>query len=82
MNKIFAEDFYDWHPTTLMASKSFYDGTVVRLYSEDNFKTSELSYLVSVSNNGDIDQSRFECLIDAINFYNERMVQYATARYC
>lgn len=78
-NKIFVEDFYDWHPTTLMASKSFYDvskdeRTVVRLYSEENFKTSELSYLVSVSNNGDIDQSRFECLIDAINFYNERIV--------
>lgn len=79
MDKLWVEDFYDWHPTVLMASKSFYDvskdeRTVVRLYSEDNFKTSELSYLVSVSNNGDIDQSRFECLIDAINFYNERIV--------
>ena len=79
MDKLWVEDFYDWHPTTLMASKSFYDvskdeRTVVRLYSKENFKTSELSYLVSVSNNGDIDQSRFECLIDAINSYNERMV--------
>lgn len=79
MDKLKVNDFYDWHPTTLMASESFHNvfkdkRTVVRLYSEENFKTSELSYLVSVSNNGDIDQSRFECLIDAINFYNERMV--------
>lgn len=79
MDKLLVEDFYDWHPSTLMASKSFYDvskdeRTIVRLYSENNFKTSELSYLVSVLNNGDIDQSRFECLIDAINFYNERIV--------
>ena len=78
MNKIFIEDFYDWHPSTLMASKSHYDertfkSTVVRLYSETDYKMNILNYSVSESLDGEIRYWKFSRLDDAIDFYNEQL---------
>lgn len=78
MNKIFIEDFYDWHPTTLMASKSRYNEytfkhTVVRLYSEADYKMNILNYSVSESLDGEIRYWKFIRLDDAVDFYNEQL---------
>lgn len=78
MNKIFIEDFYDWHPSTLMASKSHYnihtsERTIVRLYSEIDYETDTVSYSVSESINGGIQYWKFYRLDDAVYCYNKRL---------
>ena len=78
MNKIFVEDFYDWHPTTLMASKSHYnirtsERTIIRLYSEADYKTNTLNYSVSESTDGGICYWKFNRLNDAVDCYNEQL---------
>ena len=78
MNKIFVEDFYDWHPTTLMASKSHYnirtsERTIIRLYSEVDYTTNTLNYSVSESTDGGICYWKFNRLNDAVDCYNEQL---------
>ena len=78
MNKIFVEDFYDWHPTTLMASKSHYnirtsERTIIRLYSEADYTTNTLNYSVSESTDGGICYWKFNRLNDAVDCYNEQL---------
>ena len=78
MNKIFVEDFYDWHPTTLMASKSFRnmwkdETIVVRLCSETNYETGEITYKVYISHNENIDCKEFRYLVNAVAYYNEQL---------
>lgn len=72
MNKIFAEDFYDWHPTTLMAVDSV-DGTTITLYSQINYEKEELSYTVYDTSDEGVAYSNFDALDDAVNCYNERL---------
>ena len=77
-NKVFVEDFYDWHPSTLMASKSHYDihtseRTIVRLYSEADYTTNTLNYSVSESLDGEIRYWKFSRLDDAVDFYNDQL---------
>ena len=77
-NKVFVEDFYDWHPSTLMASKSHYDihtseRTIVRLYSEVDYTTNTLNYSVSESTDGGTCYWKFNRLNDAVDCYNERL---------
>ena len=81
MNKIFVEDFYDWHPTIEMASKTLYDkGTsqhiIVRLYSEIDYEKEELRYTVSESVKGGIFYWNFNILDDAVDCYNKRLIIY------
>lgn len=78
MNKIFVEDFYDWNPTTLMASKSFcnaltHERTIIRLYSEIDYETNTVSYSVSESINGGIQYWKFYRLDDAVYCYNRKL---------
>lgn len=78
MDRLWVEDFYDWHPSTLMASKSHYDihtseRTTVRLYSEIDYETEEITYKVSVSHNDDIDYTEFHYLFNAVDFYNNKL---------
>ena len=78
MNKIFIEDFYDWHPTIEMASKSYYDihtseRTIVKLYSEVDYTTNTLNYSVSESTDGGTCYWKFNRLNDAVDCYNQRL---------
>ena len=82
MNKIFIEDFYDWHPTVLMASQSHYDmqkfeRTTIRLYSEIDYMMNTVNYSVSESLDGEIKYWKFNKLDDAVDFYNERLDAWA-----
>ena len=78
MNKIFIEDFYDWHPMVLMASQSHYnrqkfESTTIRLYSEIDYMTNTVNYSVSELTNGETCHWKFNRLDDAVDFYNERL---------
>lgn len=78
MNKIFVEDFYDLHPTTLLAGKSFSNGyknerVTVRLHSEVDYEKEELSYTVSEELKGGVLYWHFDSLDNAVNCYNERL---------
>lgn len=73
MNKILTEDFYDWHPTTLMAVDSV-GGTVITLYSQTNYEKEELSYTVYDTSDEGVAYWNFDVLDDAVNCYNKRVM--------
>ena len=80
MDKLWVEDFYDWHPTVLMASQSHYDmqkfeRTIIRLYSEISYMTNTVNYSVSESTDGETCHWEFNRLDDAVDCYNERLMK-------
>lgn len=80
MDKLWVEDFYDWHPTVLMASQSHYDmqkfeRTIIRLYSEIDYMTNTVNYSVSESTDGETCHWKFNRLDDAVDCYNERLMK-------
>ena len=80
MDKLLVGDFYDWHPTVLMASQSHYDiqkfeRTTIRLYSEIDYMTNTVNYSVSESTDGGTCHWKFNRLDDAVDCYNERLMK-------
>lgn len=78
IGKISVEDFYGWHPDTVMASESVYDAmkmedTLIRLCSANDYCAEKLYYYVYVSY---ANFTYFDCLQDAIDYYNKKLEEY------
>lgn len=83
MGKLHVDDFYNFHPEVLMASESIYDwkqrdSIIIRLYSVGNYRTQKIQYYVYVSSCSDnsANFTYFDCLQDAIDYYNKKLEEY------
>lgn len=78
MEKISVENFYGWHPDTVMASESVYDAmkkedVLIRLCSANDYRAQKLYYYVYISYGK---FNYFDCLQDAVDYYNKRLGEY------